>query len=79
MSLRMTTEACPTQWEGVTTSGKEVYCRYRYGILTINVGGDLSRDILGDLIYTASVGNNQDGCMSTEELLQHLAKAGVEA
>jgi hypothetical protein len=35
--LKRTTIASPSQWEGETLDGKEVYVRYRHGLLSVEV------------------------------------------
>jgi len=38
--ITKTCNACPSQWEGVTDDGREVYVRYRFGFLYIKVGDE---------------------------------------
>jgi hypothetical protein len=38
LDLIQTCGACPSQWEGITDKGRPVYVRYRYGVLSVEVG-----------------------------------------
>lgn len=67
--LEMTCAACPSQWEGQTADGKEVYGRYRWGHLTL--------DIAGQEIFSAVVGNGFAGVMNTDEFLEHIKPVAV--
>ena len=69
MHLTQVTKFCPAQWEGKTSAGETLYCRHRFGELSIRV--------LGKLVYKSSVGGPLDGDMTTEELIPHLHKAGI--
>lgn len=61
VKLKQTCHACPSQWEGKTDNGKDVYIRYRWGILRVDLNGSeiFCEDIAGDGL---------DGVLSTEEL-----------
>ncbi len=37
--IRRTSWVCPALWEGTTEEGEEVKIEYRWGTLTVNVGG----------------------------------------
>jgi hypothetical protein len=63
-NLEQTTEACPSQWEGEDIEGNKIYIRYRHGGLRLDVNGD-SR-------YSMSYGDNWDGCMDTDKMLELL-------
>lgn len=39
VSLTQTCSACPSQWEGKTANGEEVYVRYRWGHLNVDIDG----------------------------------------
>jgi hypothetical protein len=77
MHLRQVTKFCPAQWEGKTSAGETLYCRHRFGELIIRIGVDFQNDSLGTLVYKSSVGGPLDGDMTTEELVPHLHKAGI--
>lgn len=51
---------CPTQWDGETTNGEELYIRYRWGVLTI--------DLNGKEVFSVKAGEEFDGVMSDEEM-----------
>lgn len=77
---------CPSQWEGKLEDGRNIYCRYRWSYLTIEVseepGGEAIGRGNGNLIYSyeKKVGgkiDGWDGSMDTSELYEHLMKAGI--
>lgn len=57
--------ACPAQWDAWTDDGKYVYVRYRWGYLSV------SYDVMGEPILEKVVGDEYDGVMSFEELVEH--------
>jgi hypothetical protein len=57
--------ACPSQWDAWTDDGKYVYIRYRWGYLSV------SYDVMGEPILEKIVGDEYDGVMSFEELVEH--------
>lgn len=65
-TLIQTCAACPSQWEGKLESGEDIYIRYRWGVLRI--------DINGQTVHKEFLGDDLDGYLSTEELKQHLSK-----
>lgn len=46
-SLEITCYACPTQWEGKTADGYDIYIRYRWGNLTLDINGQTVATIEG--------------------------------
>ncbi|MHC5779685.1 hypothetical protein [Nostoc sp.] len=62
--LEQTTFACPTQWVGKTSEDKKVYIRYRFSRLSITIDGVE--------IANSRIGENLDGVMSDEELINYL-------
>ncbi len=73
VSLKRTTWACPTQWEGELEDGRTLYARCRHGELSVGIGAGpdaavangMSKDALcHDLVEEAP--------MSFEELRAHL-------
>lgn len=58
-----TCTACPSQWSGVTDDEKEVYVRYRWGYLSVDVGEDC--------VFEANPGDSLDGYMDFDELKEH--------
>ena len=68
---------CPTQWEGKTIDGREIYIRYRHGSLSCNLANNITQDALdGEMIYESQVSEDEyDGVMDDEEMkrcLSHL-------
>lgn len=59
--LTKTCDACPSQWSGMTVDDKEFYARYRWGELTVVIGGEE--------IISREYGDEFDGRMTTEEML----------
>ena len=54
------TGICPSQWEGETTKGAELYIRYRWGFLSV--------DLNGKEIFGSQVGEEFDGFMSDKNM-----------
>lgn len=79
VALRQTCWACPSQWEGETDDGREVYVRYRYGHLTVQVGTETEPDAVMSDNYIVDVehGEGLDGFMDEDEL-KELTKDTIE-
>lgn len=72
-SLKKTCDACPSQWEGRTTDWKEVYIRYRWGRLTVQVAVDPTTNPLdADFLVNEVLGGSFDGFMTEDDLFEHL-------
>jgi hypothetical protein len=54
--------ACPSQWEGKTVDGREFYARYRWGTLTVEIDGEVVKSV--------QCGEEYDGVMSTNTMLE---------
>jgi hypothetical protein len=65
--LTQTCSACPSQWDGMTTDGRSVYIRYRFGYLSV--------DISDEEVYGDYYGDSMDGFMTTNEMLE---KTGIK-
>lgn len=65
-SLTQTCEACPSQWEGTAEDGSEIYVRYRWGWLRLEVNGEV--------VFRQQFGDSLDGLMEEEDMLEHLKK-----
>jgi hypothetical protein len=85
VTLKRTTWACPTQWEGKLEDGRILYARCRHGELSVGIGAEIDAAIANgmskDVFYCDYV---EDGPMSFEELRAHLhalleLPAGLEA
>ena len=59
-SITQTCNACPSQWEGETVDGEEIYIRYRWGTLRI--------DLDGETVFEQDMGDALDGYMDWEEV-----------
>lgn len=72
IQLAQTCGASPSQWEGITDNSEQVYIRYRWGILTVNLGApnDTSEfaGVKGKLIFRCEHGDAMDGYMDTREM-----------
>ena len=68
-----TCPACPAQWDGRTDDGKRVYVRYRWGWLSVRVGegDDLYAAVNGEEVFAKECGEEYDGFMTLEELIEH--------
>lgn len=71
-SIVKTCGSCPAQWEGVTSDGKAVYVRYRWGFLSVTVSDMLEDAIRGthpkDEVYGRQLGHALDGVLEYEVL-----------
>ncbi len=79
-TARQTCYACPSQWEGHTPEGREVYARYRWGHLSVYVsrepGGNAIRD--GEVVFSRDLaGDGMSGVLNSDGL--RTATAGVIA
>jgi len=64
--ITQTCFACPSQWEGTTKDGEEIYIRYRWGGLSVEINGEE--------IFHKGIGGGLDGCMSFSELKKNTKK-----
>ena len=65
--LIQTSVASPSQWTGWTDTRQEIYVRYRWGVLSVSIGG---RQILEQ-----TLGDRLDSFLSEAEMLPHLQSA----
>jgi len=76
--LYQTLDACPSQWEGFTDSGKLVYIRYRWGELSVYISlmpylkSMVDAIIIGDPFHLEQLGDDLDGELPFEELKEVL-------
>ena len=79
--IEMTCGACPSQWEGHTDDDRQIYVRYRWGNLTIEVSepGDTEKNaaVFGELVFEAQCGDGLSGIMSYNKL-KELTKDVIE-
>jgi len=66
-SLELISDFCPAQWTGWTEGGFWIYCRYRYGVLRIEVWE--KKDFEGQKIkeYIFKIGDSFDGSFKNLE------------
>ena len=76
-----TLEASPAQWDGMTDDNRQIYVRYRWGCLTIELGvaGDMSEyaAVNGEKILSMKHGGKYQGVMEYSEL-KELSASVVE-
>lgn len=60
-NLVQTCWACPSQWSAKTEDGDEVYIRYRWGVLTM--------DVANVLVQEVEAGDGLDGFMTERQML----------
>jgi hypothetical protein len=76
-SIVETCEACPSQFDGLTTDNRKLYFRYRWAHLSVQIGAqdDMSEmaAVRGEyLVQHKQISDNEyDGYMSLEELKEH--------
>lgn len=68
-----TCSACPSQWEGLTDNNQQIYFRYRWSTLNVELGAidDMSKfgGVSGSYIFELDYGNSGfDGSMDYETL-----------
>lgn len=68
-SVTRTCSTCPSQWEGTTDDGREIYVRFRWGTLWIACGEDAMKEYgNGNFVFCDQIGDGFDGKMSFDEL-----------
>lgn len=79
IELIQTCLACPSQWEGKTNDNREIYIRYRWGRLSIDLGQEgvehlKHSDLRGmNVLFEEKIGDEFDGVLEYEELKGLLA------
>ena len=58
--IAQTCPACPSQWEGKGENGEDIYIRYRWGVLEL--------DIDGETVYFIQHGGEYSGVLGTDEM-----------
>lgn len=61
---------CPSQWDGETSDGKEVYIRYRWGNLTVTVAMAIT--------VREKIGQDGDGFLTDSQLKIFLTQKDIE-
>ncbi len=76
VTLKKTSIACPSQWEGTLEDGRVVYARYRHGELSVGVGDAIEAAVRNSTsnqaLHADHVGDGLDGFMDFDELKIHL-------
>jgi hypothetical protein len=74
VSLKLTCNACPSQWEGNLDDGRMIYVRYRWGGLNIRLSYLPSTDIMdvleGKSIFSETIGEGLDGFLEYDKLVE---------
>lgn len=66
-TLKQTCWGCPSSWRGKTKLGEEVYIRFRWGTLTV--------DVNDELVYSENPYGEEDnwsGVMSESEMIEYI-------
>lgn len=61
-NLRMTSGTCPSAWVAQTEDREEIYIRYRWGALSVWIEGRA--------VFNIQHGDDFDGTMDTETMLE---------
>lgn len=71
--LVKTLSACPSQWDGWDADGNYYYVRYRHGWLYVEKSPNYDAwwDHEHERIYDEIITDEDDGVMSTKEMLQY--------
>ena len=73
-NLVNTCYACPAQWDAETEDGRPVYIRYRWGFLSIRILDSRDSVLHGEEIYGEQIGDEMDGYLPQEQLLDIVTK-----
>jgi hypothetical protein len=58
--IRQICQACPSAFEGATIDGRDVYVKFRYGKLRV--------EIAGEIVFLRQLSDSLDGVMTYREL-----------
>jgi hypothetical protein len=69
-SISCTCDACPTQYEGTLSDGREIYIRYRHGMLTAHISPQVGGDAVGGkCIHSEQLSDDEmDGWISYQSI-----------
>lgn len=78
--LVQTCGACPSQWEFTTDGDRNVYVRYRWGYLSVQVSREAHGDAVGHgpEIFSEQIGDDFDGFLEWEEVESRIKDLDVE-
>jgi hypothetical protein len=54
--IKQTCYACPSQWSGKSACGQDIYIRFRYGYLQL--------DVNDETVYGEQMSDEMDGCLN---------------
>lgn len=75
VSLKKTSIACPSQWQGLLGDGRTVYFRYRSGCFTFRIGKDLDDAVRSKpIIDLVNPDEPLHGAMDEDQLKELVAK-----
>jgi len=80
ITLRRTTDAFPSQWEGETSAGRFIYARHRHGSTTVGIGVDKDDAVengMSEYPLWSSEDGEEDGFMADDELIRLMVAAGL--
>jgi hypothetical protein len=72
VSLSRTCCACPSQWEGETDDGREIYIRYRHGSLSWGIGDTLDAAVDASMDNRHQITEEDDGWMTCATMFELL-------
>jgi len=79
--ITKTCDEFPAQWEGITDDNRQIYARYRNGILSINIGNVDDMEpfaaVNGEEVFRTTYREESGGTMTYSEL-KELGKVYVQ-
>lgn len=75
--LKRTCIACPSQWEGKLSDGREIYIRFRWGRFTVNIGKNLIEAIENRPLIEETTDNEWEGFLSNKHMIDKLHNHGI--
>jgi hypothetical protein len=80
--ITKTCSACPSQWEGKIEDGRMFYARYRWGYLSLELSDKPTNDVYeamdGSVLIGLQLGDEFDGVLSEDELVEQMEKVGFK-
>lgn len=68
LEMVRTSDAAPSQWEGVAATGDRVYVRYRHGRLTVSAGPTIDEAVAADPLVDEHYGTLYDSVVEYGQL-----------
>jgi hypothetical protein len=70
-----TCTACPSQWEGKLENKQDIYIRYRWSHLTVQIGNTLTEAIISEPVYHNQFGlSPYEGWLSNIDMMNILTQ-----